>query len=178
MLKYLLILLCPVLNLFSQASMGEMSLNRMKVLANSNGLLFDSLGFQGLLYKNIGFSSGVGVWMSATDNNGDLRVAAHQLGGANHEFWAGPLAMNGGNSANSNDWDFTYSISSKEVENHQLNYNKNEYQMPNSIRSWPGSKGSPFAQVLAPFVDFQNNDLIYKPEEGDYPYFQGDKLLY
>ncbi len=178
MLKNLFILLCPVLSLFSQASMGEMSLNRMKIFTNSNGLLFDSIGFQGLFNKNIGFSSGVGVWMCATDNNGDLRVAAHQLGGTNHEFWAGPLALNGGNAANSNDWNYTYSITSKEVENHQLNYNKNGYQMPNSIKTWPGSKGSPYAQVLAPFVDFQTNDLIYKPEEGDYPYFQGDKLLY
>jgi hypothetical protein len=64
------------------------------------------------------------------------------------------------------------------VENHQLNNDKDGYQMPNSIRTWPGSKGSPYAQVLAPFVDFQTNDLIYQPEEGDYPYFQGDKLLY
>jgi hypothetical protein len=167
-----------VLSLFSQASMGEISLNRMKVFANSNGLIFDSIGYQGVFNKNIGFASGIGVWMCATDNNGDLRVAAHQLGGTNHEFWAGPLALNGGNAANSNDWNFTYSIASTEVENHQLNYAKNGYKMPSSIRSWPGSKGSPYAQVLAPFVDFQTNDLIYQPEEGDYPYFQGDKLLY
>ena len=166
------------MNLFSQGSMGDMTLNKVKVFANSNGLLFDSLGSQGLIKQGVGFSVGSGVWMSANDNNGDLRVAAHQLGGTNHEFWPGPLALNGGNASNSNDWDFTYSVTSKEVENHQLNFKKSEYQMPNSIRNWPGSKGSPYSQILAPFVDYQTNDQIYTPEEGDYPYFQGDKLMY
>lgn len=178
MFKYLFILFFPLLNLFSQSSIGNMSLNNMKVYANSNGLLFDSMGFQGLSMQNIGFLNGVGVWMSALDNNGELRVAAHQLGGINHEFWAGPLALNGGNSANEKDWDNTYYVTLKDVENHQLNFNENGYQMPQSIRNWPGSKGSPYAQILAPFVDYQTNDQIYAPEEGDYPYFQGDKLLY
>jgi hypothetical protein len=178
MFKYLFIVFCPLMNLFSQGSMGEMTLNKVKVFANSNGLFFDSLGFQGLIKQGVGFSVGSGVWMCATDNNGDLRVAAHQLGGTNHEFWPGPLALNGGNASNSNDWDFTYSVTSKEVENHQLNFKKNGYQMPNSIRNWPGSKGSPYSQILAPFVDYQTNDQIYTPEEGDYPYFQGDKLMY
>lgn len=166
-------------NLKSQDSIALLKINRFYGAINSNGFLFDSSNNSGLLnLSNTNFSSGVGVWMSANDNTGILRVSAHDVINKKHEFWQGPLALSTNVSANPTDWNKVYPINKTEVDEHKKNFNKSNYFITNNLLNWPGSSNPPYAKILAPFVDYQVNDQIYSPKQGDYPFFKGDGLIY
>jgi hypothetical protein len=51
--------------------------------------------------------------------------------------------------------------------------------MPDVIQNWPanGNTSNGEASLLAPFVDFNNNG-IYEPNLGEYPYIRGDQAIY
>ncbi|MDP2175301.1 MAG: T9SS type A sorting domain-containing protein [Bacteroidota bacterium] len=163
----------------AQNSEGDFHVNILKARLNSNGFLFDSLGSFGLRTNSgMPLAMGSGIWMSANDSQGNLRVSAHNVLGNNHDFWAGPLELNSGNAANPSFWNKVYAISKEEVTSHQLNFKKSNYQMSDKIKYWPGSGVYPYAKVLAPFVDLNENNQVYEPDLGDYPYFKGDAILY
>jgi hypothetical protein len=163
----------------AQNSEGDFYVNILKARLNSNGFLFDSLGSFGLRTNNgLPLAMGSGIWMSANDSQENLRVSAHNVLGNNHDFWAGPLELNSGNAANPSLWNKVYAISKEEVASHQLNFKKSNYQMSDKIKYWPGSGVYPYAKVLAPFVDLNENNQVYEPDLGDYPYFKGDAILY
>jgi hypothetical protein len=180
-LRYLvlIILFCISFKSESQNTEGGLFINQIKATVNSNGFLFDSLGNSGLKTKN-GFplSVGAGIWMSANDSLGNLRVAAHNVLGNNHDFWAGPLELISGNAPNPSLWNKVYTVNKNEVDFHLLNYKKSNYQMSENIKMWPGSAPYPYAKTLAPFVDLNDNNQIYEPNKGDYPFFKGDAIVY
>lgn len=149
---------------------------------NSNGILFDSASNQGLLVNRngnlLGLIQSSGIWIKATDSANNLHLAAHNLLGNNHEFWSGPLQLQNAQSANPAQWNKVYSISKTEILKHLNDYKNANYVPSNNILNWPGSLGAPYADILAPFVDNENNNLIYEPLKGDYPYLESDQLLY
>jgi hypothetical protein len=175
----LIISFVVIIELDAQNSEGELFVNQLRASINSNGFLFDSLGNSGLRsFNGIGLSFGSGIWMSANDSQGNLRVAAHNVLGNNHDFWAGPLELVSGNAPNPSLWNKVYAISKNEVEFHLLNYKKNNYQVGENIKNWPGSSSYPYAKTLAPFVDLNENNQIYEPLKGDYPFFKGEGVAY
>jgi len=162
-----------------QDSLSALQAGKLRGILNSNGLQFDSLGNAGLLSnKLLSLCQRSGVWMSANDGAGQLRVSAHDVIGNNHEFWPGPLSIGANQAAETKDWNKVYKITKAEVESHKSNFNKQNYYLPDNMRNWPANANPPFAKILAPFVDYQTNDQVYRPAQGDYPYFKGDQLLY
>lgn len=173
----ILILVFTVFNSTAQKSIAVIK-NNLKASLNSKGFLFDSSGNSGLNKAVLSLCNGAGVWLSATDSMGVLRVAGHDLLGKNHEFWPGPLELSTGKSADSNSWNQVYPITTEQINFHRIHYKDENYQAINEILTWPGSKGSPYAQILAPFVDVKVNDRLYTPQTGDYPYINCSQLVY
>lgn len=162
-----------------QDSLSALQAGKLRGFINSNGLLFDSLGNAGLhSNKLLSLCERSGVWMSANDGAGQLRVSAHDVIGNNHEFWPGPLSIGANEAADTKGWNKLFQITKAEVESHKSNFNKQNYYLPDNMRNWPANANPPFAKILAPFVDYQTNNQIYQPMQGDYPYFKGDQLLY
>lgn len=165
--------------MYSQASMYVLSVNNLKTRLNSNGLIADSLNAPAIQTANgLQLLDNAGVWMSATDSAGNIRVAAHSVLNNTHEFWAGPLELQNEKPSSQSSWNRVYPISKNEIQYHRMHYADNGYTVSSNILNWPGSVGSPYAQVMAPFVDFQINDQLYQPSKGDYPFIKSDALVY
>lgn len=64
-----------------------------------------------------------------------------------------------------------YKTSQPEIKDHQYLYNSNSYNTPSGIANWPTKVGS---DNVASFVDL-NQNLIYEPQKGDYPFIRGDQ---
>lgn len=155
-----------------------MSGGGMKLRLSSQGMFKDSAGSAAITTqtgKNLAFSTG--VWMSAKDSAGNIRVAIHDIVGGGSEWSAGPLQIYNEQSADPNTWNKLYGVSSGDVKYHQMHYKDAGYMASAGISQWPGSLGSPYAQVLAPFVDNEINDQVYSPSNGDYPYLLSDAVL-
>ncbi len=169
-------------DLWAQTPIASITQNNLLGISNSNGLLFDSLSNVGLTIKrnNALFSliNSSGLWLSGKDSLGNLHIAAHNVLGNNHDFWAGPLETKSGQSANPNLWNKVYPISKTEIQNHQKNYRNSGYTPSSNILNWPGSSSLPYSKTLAPFVDIELNNQLYEPLNGDYPYITSDALIY
>lgn len=120
----------------------------------------------------------MGVWMAATDTGGILRTAAHHVFLNLHEFWSGPLELQNEVPAPQANWNKVYPVTALEIQHHRNMAGQSGYTPGQNISNWPGSAGFPFANVLAPFVDVQANDMVYSPVQGDYPYIAGDAAVY
>lgn len=150
---------------------GEINANSIRLRIYSNGLMGDSAGSAAVRNANgLAFADRIGVWMSATDSAGNIRLACHDILGSSHEFWAGPLSLNNMQSADSNVWNRVYPMSSALINSHLMNYKNNGYVPHPFIVNWPGNGSSGYATILAPFVDNEVNDQVYTPLDGDYPY--------
>lgn len=166
----------------AQNSIASLNQNNLKGALNANGLLFDSANSIGLstqrnnaLFKLI---KSAGIWISATDSLGNLHLAAHNINGNNHDFWPGPIDIQNGQSANPLQWNKVYPISKNEINFHKQNYKKGGYVASSNIINWPGSSSTNYLSPLAPFVDVTDNNKIYEPIKGDYPYINSDALVY
>ncbi|MGY8809230.1 MAG: T9SS type A sorting domain-containing protein, partial [Fidelibacterota bacterium] len=114
------------------------------------------------------------LWIGGVDAGGQLKVAAMTYRQSGNDFWPGPLdEVTATISATEcAAWDRHFKITREEVEFHVANYLNPNYTMPASIKNWPayGNYNNPNVgfRHLAPFYDV-NDDLIYDPEDGDYP---------
>lgn len=170
------------MSLSAQNNIAFLKQNNLKGALNANGLLFDSANTIGLhtLRNNTLFKliKSAGTWISATDSLGNLHLAAHNINGNNHDFWPGPIDIQNGQSANPVQWNKVYPISKNDINFHKQNYKKADYIASSNIINWPGSSGSNYLTPLAPFVDVTDNNKIYEPSKGDYPYINSDALVY
>lgn len=120
------------------------------------------------------------LWIGGFDPGDSLHQSAqtyNQLGQVG--FYPGPLDTATGVAANPQAWNLIWKVSKNEILNHISNWNTPGYIMPNSIATWPGNPapGSNYLHVLAPFYDFNNNG-VYEPAAGDFPFIQGDQAVY
>lgn len=152
--------------------------NNVSAPVSANGSLFSG-GLE--IPKNSGINS-IGssqIWIGGK-SNGNLHIAARLHDSIKqNDFWAGPLNVTTGAAQDSSTWNKIYKVTAQEITQHRQNYNKQGYTTPDGIKYWPGSspQGQGFAQILAPFVDF-NTNFIYEPELGEYPYIKGDEAAY
>ncbi len=175
---FILYFIGNVFNLIAQKTVAYTGSIHLNGCANSKGFLFDYNGAPGLVNRSYNLARGSGIWLSATDSAGNIRLAAHNILGGQHDFWPGPMQIKTGVSADTSAWNKVYPISQGQITYHQQHYKDNGYQVQADILNWPGSLGSPYAQILAPFVDAKVNDLLYQPLTGDYPYIACDQLVY
>ncbi|MES2616230.1 MAG: T9SS type A sorting domain-containing protein [Bacteroidota bacterium] len=165
----------------AQQPFTKVEVNRLKAVLGADGVLFDSSGTSGLNIKNAvvnSLANRAGIWMSATDSAGNLRLSAHNVLGGTHDFWPGPLEVNGAKAADPVIWNKSYAVTKTEINYHKQHYMDAGYTASQGIAAWPGSQGSPYAQVLAPFVDNNLSNQLYEPLLGDYPYFTSDAISY
>jgi hypothetical protein len=120
------------------------------------------------------------LWIGGLDAGGQLKVAAQTYRQNGNDFWPGPLdtvnvAITGDQCQK---WDQHYSIYLSDVEKYKgwytnpLDPQYAGYTIPTSITNWPweGDPSKNQAHYLVPFYD-ANNDGVYDPSSGDYPYF-------
>ncbi len=164
---------------YSQPATGLIQTGNLKLRLGSDGFMKDSANMPAIASINgLALLQNASVWMSATDSAGNKRLAVQNLFNGLSEFWPGPMSLKNEQAANSLQWNKVYSMSMNEIKSHNDNYKNQSYIPSFRISSWPGSLGFPYAQILAPFVDLENNNRVYEPLKGDYPYIQSDATLF
>ncbi|MCK9616946.1 MAG: T9SS type A sorting domain-containing protein [Lentimicrobiaceae bacterium] len=124
------------------------------------------------------------LWIAGVDENDQLKCAAVRyrqgpnFGGGN-DYWPGPLTIDDKaaiSEATCSKYDKIFPISRNEVDQF-LAWTVSPddypgYSIPTSIKDWPAHGDPALNQsfYLAPFKDV-NENLIYEPEAGDYPYY-------
>jgi hypothetical protein len=134
------------------------------------------------------------LWIAGTDGGGNLRLAGgtYRTNGET-DFYPGPLSNDNFASTDADicaQYDKVYLVNKTDVLRHHEYFTRvdqvsggadpailseppfeNGYQIPESITNWAGNNFNPnYSFFLAPFYDW-NNDGLYHPEDGDYPWF-------
>lgn len=112
------------------------------------------------------------LWIGGHDANGQLKLAAVRFRQVGDDYWPGPLKTTGASTTQSMciKFDKHFKISRAEVDQHISGYNTTGYVMPASIANWPAHGDEGYSYYLAPFKDVNENG-VYDPENGDYPYY-------
>ena len=112
------------------------------------------------------------LWIGGHDANGQLHLAAVRFRQVGEDFWPGPLKITGASTTQSMciKFDKHFKITRAEVDEHISSYNTSGYVMPASIANWPAHGEEGYSYYLAPFKDVNENS-VYDPENGDYPYY-------
>ena len=112
------------------------------------------------------------LWIGGHDANGQLHLAAVRFRQVGDDFWPGPLKITGASTTQSMciKFDKHFKITRAEVDEHISSYNTSGYVMPASIANWPAHGDEGYSYYLAPFKDVNENG-VYDPENGDYPYY-------
>lgn len=139
-----------------------------------------------VLDKRIMFAGG--IWLSARDNTGNLKVTAMSYRNEGFEFYPGPIDNVTGaiDDQTCTFYDHIWEVKDIEVQEH-ISLSGSTLPIPLhlinvNILNWPAKGSTHISEVtisddLAPFVDVNGND-IYDPEFGDYPKIQGDQALF
>jgi len=133
-----------------------------------------------------------GIWIGGTDVNGQLKLAAvrYRIGGV--DYFPGPLITRG-NARGTTDvevcyqYDRHWEITRFQVETFRNWYRSDAqtrerefkgYVIPPVILDWPAhaDAAAGYDFYLAPFWD-NNDDGLYNPADGDYPFYDLDGIL-
>ncbi len=115
-------------------------------------------------------------WLGGYDDAGNLHVSADRYYyNGEGMFLPGPYGFLPNSSAYNKIW----KISKKQIDYHIAHWDDPGYQMPEVIQTWPahGDVSNGESYILAPFVDVNQNG-VYDPENGDYPFIYGDQALF
>ncbi len=171
-----------------------LNINNARVRVNAGGdMWWDLPGGTGAKYFIPANGSATSLyagslWIAGLDINQQLKCAAIRFRQVGNDFWTGPLTIDGTaaiDGATCMEYDKMYSITRAEVDEFLLNCdpetgipNLSEYQIPTSISEWPahGDVSKGMSYYLAPFYD-RNKDGHYRPEDGDYPYYDIENEL-
>lgn len=158
----------------------QMSLSTQDIKAN---FLYNGLAFSGRLGSNSGglefpVSSGrfplytMGLWNFGVSDLQDTSLAVQV-------YDAGDYTEGSINANEQAVRPSLFSIDRSIVNTHIQNYKTTGYTLPEEIAIWPakGKEETGESHEMAPFVDVNSNGC-YDPENGDYPYFLGDKAVY
>lgn len=177
-----------------------LNINNARVRVNAGGdMWWDLPGGTGAKYYIPANGSATSLyagslWIAGLDVNQQLKCAAVRfrqgpdLNGGN-DFWTGPLTTDGTATIDATtcmEYDKMYTITRAEVDEFLSYWNPEtesmdfpeEYQIPTSIAEWPahGDNTKLISYYLAPFKDV-DDDGVYDPESGDYPYYDIDNEL-
>lgn len=172
-LLYILIPLAICSELHAQ---GVLSNSKLETKVYTNGKLFGTTGIEFPQNSRI-YSMGESVlWLSGVTST-DTFVSANLFGNEKSDFQPGPLKIDGSEGATDSKWQTVYSIDKNQIESHKYNFSKPNYNTPLAIENWPSNGDEGYTKLLAPFVDWNNNEL-YEPTQGDYPYIYGDQMAF
>lgn len=118
------------------------------------------------------------LWLGGLDAGQQLHVAGERYRTMGEDYFPGPVS---GTYLNAQyiDWNRVSKISREEVEYHRAHWWETGYEPIGSIANWPahGNVALGQAENLAPFHDW-DNDGVYDPLQGDYPFMRGDQALW
>ncbi len=124
------------------------------------------------------------MWIGALDQSGLLHAAAQTYRQTGDDFWSGPI--DGINvpfdSLSCHAFDRVWKINKWKVEEFKNqflagNVSNGTYMVPEELMTWPAKGNSIVDEHLAPFVDYDGDDM-YNPMNGDYPLIKGDQMLF
>lgn len=117
-------------------------------------------------------------WVSGTNNSNDTFAVFADLFGNKSYWWPGPMGKGMQKHVAASAWATHLQVTSSQVKSHQLNYGNKGYIVPENIALWPGTYvRSGFDSILAPFADINQNG-IYDPAFGDYPYLPASEHVF
>lgn len=161
----------------------DLSLNNVKARINTGGDMWWDL--QGNALYEVPKGSGkmsmfsASLWIGGVDVNGQLKLAALRYRQVGNDYWPGPLTTDGTASITPDvciKYDRHFPITRMEVNMH-IAWSQNpsafpDYEIPRSIKEWPAHGDVSLGQSfwLAPFFS-PNGNIVYNPEDGDYPYY-------
>ena len=162
----------------------ELSLNLVRAFLKTNGTMWFKEIAEYEVPKGSGKTSmfSAALWIGGQDDAEQLYVAAMTFGQRGNDFWTGPLKMKDGSidQPTCSRYDRFFPISRVEVERHiraQIE-NDPEYVIPQSILEWPGNGVDGESMYLAPYKTWGGNDpTVYRPQLGDYPYYDFENEL-
>ena len=169
--------------------------NNVKLAVSANG----AIGFNSAFTKgswmpadaDAGTIFAACPWISGTNAQGQLYLTAQYVDPADYAWFYGPLTQNAtADSAYSETFNYVWNIKQNEINTHVAYFESlqngttatlfpNGYTIPADFLSWPahGDVSLGYEFNLAPFFDY-NGDLVYNPQDGDYPTICGDECLY
>ncbi len=170
-----------------------LNINNARVRVNAGGdMWWDLPGGTGAKYYIPANSSSTSLyagslWIAGLDINQQLKCAAIRFRQTGNDFWTGPLTIDGTASIDPvtcMEYDKMYTITRAEVDDFIANCDPvtgtpvTGYEIPSSILNWPahGDPSRGMSYYLAPFYD-RNKDGDYRPEDGDYPYYDVENEL-
>ncbi len=172
------------------AGFAFLDINNVRARINTGGDMwwnFDRAQYfvPGNTQKTSMFSAS--LWIGGLDVNGQLKLAAQRYRQIGVDYWPGPLSMVDA-SVDEDDcaaYDQMFRMTREMVDEYLAWWNSDNraeefpnYTIPDEILNWPWrgdvSKGQSF--YLAPFYD-NDEDGIYDPNQGDYPYYDIDNSL-
>jgi len=125
------------------------------------------------------------LWISGTDINGNIKLAAQRYRQNGTDYWPGPLTIDGAAETDFETceaYDQIWTLFKKDVADF-LKYRSNpssfpDYSIPEYFFRYPahGDPAKGQSYYLAPFFD-SDNDGQYNPNNGDYPYYDLDNSL-
>lgn len=120
------------------------------------------------------------VWIGGKSYGADtvLHIAAERFRSNGGEFAWGPVS-NSYDLAYDQKWFRTWKLTKNEIEYHKQNWWQPGYVPIDNIMEWPGNGNISLGQapILASFHD-NNNNGVYEPMQGDYPYIRGDQAIF
>ena len=172
---------------------NHLDINGIKARINADGFLFHDSTIQSTdpfdppfpgsfeVPKGSGihaFYSG-SLWLAAKHAAEDTIRASCAVYQEEPVFSAGPLADDPFSEAYKQRYRQVWKVDRSQIEEHRLYWSSVGYSTPPEIAGWPGNGNSSNGEALrlAPFMDFNENDL-YEPELGEYPCIRGDQAIY
>ncbi|RLD27665.1 MAG: T9SS C-terminal target domain-containing protein [Bacteroidetes bacterium] len=182
-------------------AIGELALNNVKFWIETGGNMWEDRANGNPFYivPKIGPDGNDGqnsvlfagsLWMGGTDPANNLKIAAVRFRQDGNDFWPGPLTNDGTASIEPDicaQYDRFWRTTKQQAQLQALWWerindgdpeNDNDppfedgYTIPDSFLEWPGNGDLSLNQdnILGPFFD-QNQDGIYDPQAGDYPWY-------
>ncbi|MCF8372523.1 MAG: T9SS type A sorting domain-containing protein [Bacteroidales bacterium] len=128
--------------------------------------------------KTTGFANT--FWIGGQSYGADtvLHLAADRFMAEGGDYTFGPISEVT-DLAYKKKWFRTWKLNREEIEYHNQNWWQPGYVPIDNILEWPGNGDVSLGQAtqLAPFHD-NDNDGVYEPLQGDYPYIRGDQAIF
>ena len=153
---------------------NELTVNNVRAYIETGGTMW----FKELAEYEVPKGSGktsmfcAALWIGGKDDQGQLKLAAVRFRQVGDDYWPGPLKLSDASAEQSMciAFDKHFKITRAEVDEHISSYNTSGYVMPASIAQYPAIGAAGYSYYLAPFKDV-NENCLYDPENGDYPYY-------
>ncbi|MDR1791973.1 MAG: T9SS type A sorting domain-containing protein [Bacteroidales bacterium] len=169
------------------AGSSFLEVNNVRAYIETSGSMWFKSIAQYFIPKNGQASSlfASALWIGGKDFSGQLKLAAIRFRQNGNDFWPGPLDLQSADIDQSTctKYDKHFRMTKVMAYDHMLKVNNPlfpDYVIPKEIEEWPGNpiddpdhKKSPF---IAPFMDV-DGDMEYRPENGDYPYYDFEENL-